>query len=59
MINRIIKNYLTSTIISLLKGKKRWLVILALAAVQLTQSAGYELTDLADGIANLINLQEG
>lgn len=59
MLNSLLKKYLLNTIINSLKGKKRWLVILALALANLLQSQGVELTDFVDALGAILNTSEG
>ena len=60
MFNRIIANYLVDKILKKLKGKKRWLVILVLIAVNAFASLGLNLEglDLDAFVAELTNLLE-
>ena len=57
----IINRILTSTLTSL-KGKKRWLAILVLAAAYVAQNLGYDFDGLLDGfvadVIELINISE-
>jgi hypothetical protein len=55
MLNKLVQNYILNSILSSLKGKKRWLVILVLVIAQLAQSAG---VDVSDFVADVVNILE-
>ena len=55
MLNNLIKNYILSSLLKSLKGKKRWLVIIVLAVAYAVQYAG---VDVGSFVADVINLLE-
>jgi hypothetical protein len=59
MLNNLIKKYIFNSIINNLKGKKRWLVILAFALAQILQTSGVDVSVLADALGNLLQTTEG
>ncbi len=56
MLNKIVTNYILSSIINSLKGKKRWLLIFALVIAQIIQSAGVDLGDFVADIVSLLDV---
>lgn len=60
MLKKLILNQLLKATLTSLKGKKRWLVILALVVAHLLQSAGLDgLNEFVADVTNLLQPVEG
>ena len=63
MLKRILANYIFKALLTSLKGKKRWLAIIVLAAAAIAQGLGLEFDGLLDAfvadVTEILNTTEG
>ncbi len=59
MLSKVVSKLLTNSILSSMKGKKRWLLIVVLVVANLLQGQGVDLADFIEELVKLIDNAEG
>lgn len=59
MLNKLVQNYILSSILGSLKGKKRWLLIVVLVVANILQSQGVDLADFVVAVTEMLDNAEG